>query len=497
MKIGFYLAVVEERDDDWSVGPPLGLGYLSSYGKTYGSGFETVIRRDLDALIAEKPDIVGISCATYSFNVAKRAANRVKEELGVPCILGGTHITAMPEHFPQIFDAAVLGEGEATFLELCELYKSTKKLEPHDLAKVKGILYHGEHGVKTTPPRERIEHLDSIPQPDRAEFGEQWGPIHKHAHIMTSRGCPYKCTFCSTVRHWGQTHRFFSPEYVVNEVEDLVKNWNTEHVIIFDDLFIGKTVRLKEIRKKMQERGLLEHVHFTVSARANQIRDNNIEALRELNIDTLTIGFESAAPRVLDYLGKNAVKPETLQHCVDLCKSVDINVAPSFIIGASCERRDDLKMTFDFILDNLDTLSALVIGPLMVLPATPIWDEAMQRGLIDDKLTAIVLEPEDLEDDKRFFFEKYIYMNQHMPREEFWMHYQLAKRLEHIVWKNHTQNQQLKRGVTDEELSVVPWKRLTKVMGGKIKNRLLHGKQNGAAPAMEPRPIKETQAESC
>jgi anaerobic magnesium-protoporphyrin IX monomethyl ester cyclase len=482
MKIGLFIAVVEERDEDWSVGPPLGLGYLSSYLKKYGEGYETVIRRNLDELIEEKPDLVGISCSTYSYNVAIRAAKRVKSELGVPCIIGGTHITAMPQRLHPIFDAAVLGEGEKTFFDLCELFKATHKLDKSDLTNVKGILFHGEHRLHTTPNQDRIEELDRIPPPDRDEFGDQWGAIKKHAHVMTSRGCPYKCTFCSTVRHWGQSHRFFSPEYVVSEVEDLVHKWGAEHVIIFDDLFIGKTVRLREIQAELQKRGLIDAVHFTVSARANQIKEANIEALRDLNIRTLTMGFESAAPRVLDYLGKNAVKPETLQHCVDLCKSVGINVAPSFIIGSPCETRDDLKMTFDFILDNLDVLSALVIGPLMVLPATPIWDDAEKRNLIDDKLTGVVLEPVDLEDDKKFFFEKYIYMNEHMSREEFWMHYQFAKRLEYIVWKNHDQRKQIHREISDEELANISWKRLTRVMGGKIAKRLVHGKTPNQNP---------------
>ncbi|MDX9755355.1 MAG: radical SAM protein [bacterium] len=342
MKVGLFLAVVEERDEDWSVGPPLGLGYLSSYIKTYGQGFETVIRRDLRELIAEKPDLVGISCSTYSYNVAIRAAQQITEELGVPCILGGTQITAMPERLHSIFPVAVLSEGEETFLELCQLYQARHGFDPTDLAKVPGILFHGEEGIVTTPPRGAIEDLDRIPPPDRQEFGDQWGPIKKHAHIMTSRGCPYKCTFCSTVRHWGQTHRFFSPAYVVNEIKGLVRDWGAEHIIIFDDLFIGKKVRLDEIRAELHRQDLLDAVHFTVSARANQIKESNIESLRDLRITNLTMGFESAAPRVLDFLGKNAVKPETLQTCVDLCQQVGISVAPSFIIGSPCETREDL-----------------------------------------------------------------------------------------------------------------------------------------------------------
>ena len=356
MKIGLFLAVVEERDLDWSVGPPLGMGYLSSYLKKYGEGFETVIRRSLKDLIEEKPAIVGISCTTYSYNVAIRAATRIKHELGVPCIIGGTHITAMPERLHPVFDAGVMGEGEDTLLEICQALQATGKLEKQSLANIRGIIFHGEEGIATTPGRDRIEDLDSIPPPDRREIGSQWGEIKKHAHIMTSRGCPYHCTFCSTVRHWGRTHRFFSPGYVVQEMESLVRDWGAEHIIVFDDLFISHKARLEEIRAGLERKGLLEKVHFTVSARANQIREDSIDAIRKMRITELTMGFESASPSVLDYLGKDGVTPAILQRCIDLCHSAGVAAAPSFIIGSPSETRADLKMTFDFIFDNIDAL---------------------------------------------------------------------------------------------------------------------------------------------
>ncbi len=477
MKIGLYLAVVEERDEDWSIGPPLGLGYLSSYLKKYGSGFDTVIERNLDNLIAHKPDLIGISCTTYSFNVADRAAQRIKSELRIPTIIGGAQITAMPERLPLSFDAGIMGEGECSFLDLCELLKARGCLEPQSLSKIEGIIWHGDKGIVYNPDRDRIEDLDCIPRPDREALGDQWGPIKNHAHIMTSRGCPYRCSFCSTVKHWGTKHRFFSPEYVVDEIEELVTKWGASHIIAFDDLFVGKKSRLEEIGRLLNQRGILDQVHFTASARANQIRQDMAQALHDLNVTDLTIGFESASPGVLQYLAKDGVQPEQLQRTIDVCRDNRINVAPSFIIGSPCETRDDLKMTFDFIIDNMDVFSALVIGPLMVLPGTPIWDYALQRGLIDEaKLTGVVLEPEDLEDDKKFFFEKYVYLNEHMPKEEFYFHYQLAKKLELIIWKHTQLRKQTEKPISDEQLSMIPWRRLAGVMGSKMARRVLKGK---------------------
>ena len=478
MKAGLFLAVVEERDKDWSVGPPLGLAYLSSYLKHYGSGFEVTIERRIEDLIAQKPDLAAISSATYNFNVAIRAAERVKAELGVPVIIGGNQITAMPERLPRIFDAGVLGEGEITFLDLCELFKAEKRFEPQSLAKVPGVVWRGDNGVVFNPPRARIEQLDTIPRPDRAALGDHWGEIKNHAHIMTSRGCPFRCAFCSTVKHWGTKHRFFSPQYVADEIEELATVWGAEHIIAFDDLFLSNRRRLDAIRKILNERGLLGQVHFTASARANQMREEMAESLLQLNVKTLTLGFESASPRVLQYLAKEGVEPEHLQRTVDLCHQFDMQAAPSFIIGSPCETRDDLQMTFDFIIDNLDALSALVIGPLMVLPATPIWDYAAKRGLIDEKkLTGIILEPEDLQDDKKFFFEKYIYLNEHIPKDEFYMHYQMAKKLEYIVWKQSELRKQINHPVTDEELTNISWKRLAGALGSKITHRLIRGKK--------------------
>ena len=109
----------------------------------------------------------------------------------------------------------------------------------------------------------------------------------------------------------------------------------------------------------------------------------------------------------------------------------------------------------------------------MVLPATPVWDYACGRGLIDEKLSGVVLEPEDLEDDKRFFFEKYVYLNEHISREEFWMHYQMAKRLEKLVGKNHDQQNRLHQVFSDESLLQIPFRRLTWALGRKFRKRLL------------------------
>lgn len=477
MKIGLYCAVVEQREAEWSVGPPLGLGYLCAYLKAYGSGYEVVICRRLDDLIAEKPDLVGISSGTYSFDFATRAAKRVKEELGVPTIAGGTHITALPERLPKEFDLAVMGEGEETFLQLCDLYKAERRFEPGKLQDIDGIVFHGGDETVIRPPRAFIEPLDRIPHPDRKAIGDQWGEVKRHAHVMTSRGCLFRCTFCSSVRHWGRTYRLFSPEYVVEEMEELVRDYGAEHVIIFDDLFVDRKNRVDRISRLLGDRGLLGHVEFTVSARSNLIREPVAEALAAMNVRKLTIGFESASPQVLKYLAKEAVTPEQIHQTMDLCRKYGLKIDPSFIIGSPCETREDLMATFDLVVDNMDLFTSVVIGPLVVLPGTPIWDYAVSRNLIDmESLAGVVLQPEDFEDERRFFFEKYVYLNEHMPKEEFFSYYQIAKKLERLVTQQSQLRCRLEESVSDEALSFIPWNRLASVLASKIKRRLVHGK---------------------
>ncbi len=245
--------------DETSGDPPLGLGYLASYLRKYGA-FNNIVIIDKENLlvrtIKEKPDIVGISVMTPEFPKANLLAKKIKEELDIPLVIGGHHITYMPHHLPDSnFDVGVMGEGEQTMLELMsyiERYGLNQNI------KINGVVTK----TKINHQREFIEPLDNIPFPARDLLNMKHyltprrsvfkGRFGKYTSIITSRGCIYKCVFCSSSHFWKRA-RFFSPEYVVSEIKHVVDNYKVDGLILYDDLFIAdkkRTVRIAELIRK-------------------------------------------------------------------------------------------------------------------------------------------------------------------------------------------------------------------------------------------------------
>ena len=235
---------------------PLGLCSISAYLKHYGDIQDIVLLdsncQDIYNDFTPK-DVVGISAVSQTLKEAISFAQFVKRLYpGLPIILGGVHISTYQE-LPECFDFGVIGEGEETMLELMRL----DSLTIENISKIAGICYHKDGITVTTEPRGLIHPLDRIPLPDRsiADMGfylqnRQIIPYHtgRSLTIMTSRGCPYKCIFCSTKTHW-QTFRGFSSERVIHEIEMLINEYQVEIIHIFDDLFVADRKRFHEIQK--------------------------------------------------------------------------------------------------------------------------------------------------------------------------------------------------------------------------------------------------------
>ncbi|MBE7558364.1 radical SAM protein [bacterium] len=421
MKIGLTIAVNPELDKEWSFHQPLGIGYISSYLRKYSPHVsEIVIERDLERLIAAKPDIVGIGCVSYAYSIARQYAQRVKEALGCPVWLGGPHITSLVESLTRDFDLAVIGEGEQCATELVEAYASTgMKPTAGDLAKIQGIAFWDNGGMVRTEDRELLYDMDVFPIPDRHLMDGKWGDNKTYPTIMTSRGCPYKCTFCATIVQWGRKFRGHSAEYVCAEIEHLRNTYDCENVLFYDDLFIANKKRFKEIVLALEERGLLSGISTRCFVRVNLMDDEMCDLLARMNCNILYTGFESNSAPILQELGKTGVKPEHNQKMIDYCRKYGFEAASCFIIGSPSERREDILATYQFICENADTLQGCVVTPLMVCPGTQVWRWAVERGLCSvDNLAGVVIEPEDFDEDY-FMRNRYIFLNKHLDREEF------------------------------------------------------------------------------
>jgi anaerobic magnesium-protoporphyrin IX monomethyl ester cyclase len=329
---------------------PLGFGYMVSYCRKFGLELDCVYAENLTDIQRVNPDVVAFSCITENFNLCKQYAALVKRfNPKIKVLIGGVHVSAVPDSLTCDFDVGVLGEGEQTFYEL-----ALNNFEPS--RKIAGLYF---NGVKTVD-RSLIEPLDIIPYADRLiyKLGQ------RDSYVFTSRGCSYRCKFCSSSRFWKKT-RLHSAEYVAGELRQL-RDSGVRHVTIFDDTFLLSLSRVKVICELVKDYGL----SFNVAARANQITDEALTVFKQMGVVKVGMGLESNSAKVLEWLEKGNT-PIDNQCAVDLLHKHKIPFVASFICGTPVESKADLAETYRFIKHNHVEFD---MYRLMPFPNTPIYD---------------------------------------------------------------------------------------------------------------------------
>lgn len=359
--------------------PNLGFGYLAASLRReipHINFMLKIIDDNVEDTISEfQPDLVGITTVSQNFHIALRYMEMLAAHK-IPTIWGGIHVSALPHLLPREAVLGCIGEAESTIVDVVNAFVKDG-LNPRNLETIPGIVYWHNDGLKKTADREPISNLDDLPMParDLMEIGTT-------TYMFTSRGCPYKCTFCSSSRYWGKT-RFFSADYVVKEIEFLYREYNVSMIRFFDDLFIAKRSRLEEIVKKLEEKNLLGKIKFTCNCRANLIDDELVCLLKKLGVVSVGFGLESADEKTLQYLKCDSVSVEKNRNAVETVKKGGINVNASFVIGSPHEGRDSIMRTYNFIRSSkLDAFEIYVLTPF---PGTPVWDYAKARGLVSEE----------------------------------------------------------------------------------------------------------------
>ena len=359
--------------------PPLGIGHLiSALRERYPDQieFEVVDHDIVNALNEFRPDIVGISAVSQNYNRAIEYASIIRK-YGLLVICGGVHISMMPNSLSKDMGIGVIGEGEETICELIGMYLKGDTFIPESLKSVKGIVYHYKGQIVATDKREPIKWLDSLPLPDRTFF-----PVKQNTYMFTSRGCPFKCVFCSSTRFWKGV-RCFSPDYIANEIQQLIKQ-GVNDISFYDDIFPLNTKRIKKLISVLRHRGILGKVDFHCSIRANMVNDEIIIALKEMGTISIGLGFESGCERILQYLKGQSVTLKDNINAVKTIKRHGLEISGSFIIGSPNETMQEIKKTYEFIKHNKFT--SFCVYPLTPLPGTPIWDYALSKGLVSENM---------------------------------------------------------------------------------------------------------------
>ena len=384
---------------------PLGPLYVGTYLLSHLEGVEVIIRDEPRHVLESKPDIVGIYSVTQNFNYACELARQAKCQ-GAMTVIGGPHITALPHRLPPEFDFGVVGEGEKTFLELVAHLKKGVSCQDPFWKRVEGVSYHESESKVFFSRRPEEQKIDFFPFPKRSLWAKKLGV----AHMITSRGCPFTCSFCSEPALWDK-YRSHSPRYVVEEIQDILSHFSVPHILMADDIFTMNLKRLHEIADLLEGEGITKKVALSCWGRAQLITEEMVAVLKRMNFVYIAFGIESASPDVLGRIKKGATI-DSNQKAIDLCHEAGLKVGCTFVISSPDETVSDLEMTYQFIKKNQKKMAGIEVNPAVPLPGTPLWMYASRRGLVSEEMGDWSL-LRDYSIFEEFDEERYIIVNQH------------------------------------------------------------------------------------
>lgn len=365
--------------------PPLGLLYLSSHLKSKGfkvgvfdSTFST--REALeDAIRVQRPPMVGIYCNLMTRISALDLIRRCRRS-GCQVVVGGPEPATYPEEYlARGADVVVVGEGELTLEELLA-HQTDSSTELSDIA---GLVYRDDNGhTRRTPARSHIKDLDSLPFPDREAIDtetylETWRCHHGSGAVslITSRGCPYTCTWCSH-SVFGYSHRSRSPENVADEVELILDRYHPDMLWYSDDVFTINYRWLFDYAKELKRRGL--KVPFETISREDRLNEDVIKSLAEMGCFRLWIGSESGSQNVMDSMQRRT-NVEKVGEVVQLLQNSGIEAGLFVMLGYEGERLEDIETTVQHLKRvNADLFLSTLAYPIK---GTPYYDEVADRIL--------------------------------------------------------------------------------------------------------------------
>jgi radical SAM superfamily enzyme YgiQ (UPF0313 family) len=373
---------------------PLGLAYIASYLRRYGQHdvqmFEPEAQGltydDIEGIIRSgRPDVVGLTCSTPNFHRALKLARMCRENSDARVVMGGVHASAVPEYIiknhADVIDCVVVGEGEKTMLELVDAYQSNSSLED-----IKGIVFNREGSIIRTDPRPYIEDLDSIPNPARDLIPQKLFVPNAHnarykncITMLTSRGCPFNCSFCAARLVSGRKYRTHSAEYVLEEMQMLKKDYGVRQLLITDDTFTINRSRLEEICKGMIDKRL--GLKWFCFSQVNAVNREVLMLMKKAGCYNIGFGVESGDEEILRNMGKN-IKPERAIEAVRTANSLGLKTQAFYVFGSPGETTEQMRETIRFAGKVGSTLA--FFNMLVPYPGTRDFDYFFSNTPLED-----------------------------------------------------------------------------------------------------------------
>lgn len=399
MKVLFY----------YNGGEHIGVEYLSSYLKSRGHKVDLIFDPGLgnnfflnlpflnkicnDSLILKKarkfnPDIVAFSCITNCYPIIKRIAKILKKEFNVPIIVGGVHVTSIPEHVikEDCFDILCIGEGEEAFAELLE-----KMEEGKSILKIKNLWVKKDNKIYKNRVRPLIQDLDKLPFADKSIF-YKYGALSSRIMVMASRGCPYQCSFCVNSLWKGlyPNERFLRRRSVDNIIKELVllkKTYKPKAFRFEDDTFAYDLNWLREFRfKYLKNVKLPFHCYVTPSTATDEI----LEELALAGCSSVSMGVQAGSERIRKEIYKRFHSDEMIIESAKRIKKHGLKLISEFIFGAPTETPEEMMKSLEINEKlNANNTASFILYPF---PKTEISEYCLKNKYLSKENYELIKE---------------------------------------------------------------------------------------------------------
>lgn len=326
------------------------------------------------------PDIIATSALTDTFTQTKAIASFIKQHFDIPIILGGIHATLIPEFIANntdVFDYICTGEGETAFIDLVDFLTGNKKDIPANI-------WHKESN-KVIEPQELcpLVNLNTLPMADKELYYSKFKGYQKEYLIMTSRGCPHKCSFCCNdiwQKYYGKSFlRRRSVANVITELKTAKEKYNIKFIWFMDDCFTMNTSWLKEFTKLYKNE---INLPFFCYSTPKLVSAENAKLLKDAGCKEVAIGVESLNPHILKNINRKQYTDE-VKNAIDILKANNIFSATENIIYLPEETKEDILSAALFYAKAKPNL--VLFSYLRLFPKTQLTKKYLKNNTISQK----------------------------------------------------------------------------------------------------------------
>lgn len=392
---------VQRRWSKDNIMPPLGVASLGAVLEKAGFKVEIVdtFIEDYDfeklrkRFLKSKPNIVGVSFTTENRFEAFKTMETAKQALPNCFVVAGNAHSSLTQEDSldncKALDAIVNGEGEYTFLELCRAVRGSKKID-----RIQGISYRKNGKPVTNPPRLAIQNLDRLPMPARHLLNMKKYRLTLDvlgigklpaANLITSRGCPMGCNFCSIARTWGLKYRARSAKKVVDEIEHVMKEYGVRAIWFFDATFTTNPRRVEEVCDLIIKKGIKVYWHCNITV--NSVNRELLKKMKEAGCYEVAFGVESGSQRILNEVVGKRITIKQVRDVMKWCREFRIQPHAFFIVSHPKETMEDVRKTLDLMRELKAQGATLGLGVMRIYPGTRIEDAAREKGIISNDFT--------------------------------------------------------------------------------------------------------------